>query len=162
MNDLRSKIAFVPKIGTTNNKPISTPWNDPSGERLRTWLGLEKKTFYDENKIALVPMAFCYPGKGPSGDLRPRAECAPAWHKQLIASMPVEVSFLIGQYAQNYYLKDGLSLTQRVKRWQAYQPQYFVLPHPSPRNNIWLKKNPWFEQDVVPSMRAKVSALLAD
>lgn len=136
------------------------PWNDPSGDRLRTWLGLEKEVFYDESKIALVPMGFCYPGKASSGDLPPRGECAPTWHAQLIASMPIQVIFLIGQYAQNYYLKDKLSLTQRVKQWREYQPHYFVLPHPSPRNNIWLKKNAWFEQEVVPGLRDRVSTLL--
>ncbi|MFT4746851.1 MAG: uracil-DNA glycosylase [Congregibacter sp.] len=136
------------------------PWNDASGERLRSWLGLETSTFYDESKIALVPIGFCYPGKGPSGDLPPRSECAPKWHAQLMATMPIKVTILIGQHAQNYYLKDKRMLTQRVKYWNNYQPNYFVLPHPSPRNNIWLKKNPWFESDVIPIIRARVRSLL--
>jgi len=135
------------------------PWNDASGSRLRAWLGLEPEAFYDQNTVAIVPMGFCYPGKGGAGDLPPRKECAPLWHSQIIESMPIKVTFLIGQYAQKYYLKDKLALTERVKCWQNYQPKYFVLPHPSPRNNIWFKKHPWFERDVVPIMRDRVSAI---
>ena len=136
------------------------PWNDASGDRLRAWLGVDTTTFYDESKIALVPMGFCYPGKASSGDLPPRPECAPLWHAQLMATMPIKVTLLIGQYAQNYYLEDRKTLTQRVKDWKNYQPRYFVLPHPSPRNNIWLKKHPWFESDVIPIMRERISSLL--
>lgn len=137
-----------------------TPWNDASGERLRAWLGINKNTFYDAQKVALMPMGFCYPGKGQSGDLPPTAECAPQWHEQLISKLPLHVTFLIGQYAQNYYLKDKLSVTKRVQNWREYQPDYFVLPHPSPRNNIWLKRNSWFEQDVIPEIRRRVASLL--
>ena len=135
------------------------PWNDASGERLRDWLGIDKNAFYNEKQVAIVPMGFCYPGKGKSGDLPPRPECAPKWHNQLIASMPLRVTFLIGQYAQKYYLQDDLKLTERVKNWRNFYPQYFVLPHPSPRNNIWLKKHPWFEQEVVPLMKEQVKLL---
>lgn len=138
------------------------PWNDASGDRLRTWLGIDRDTFYDPAYLSLVPMAFCYPGRGKSGDLPPRPECAPQWHDRLITSMPVAVTFLIGQYAQAYYLKDKRTLTDRVLHWQDYQPRYFVLPHPSPRNNIWLKRHPWFEREVVPAMRKRVAALLPD
>lgn len=137
------------------------PWNDASGERLRSWLGIDDMTFYNPLKIAIIPMGFCYPGKAKSGDLPPRRECAPQWHNQLISKLPTHVTFLIGQYAQNYYLQDKLTLTKRVKNWRAYQPDYFVLPHPSPRNNIWLKRNPWFEAEVLPKIRQRVSTLLA-
>lgn len=138
------------------------PWNDASGERLRSWLGINHNTFYDANKVAIVPMGFCYPGKGKSGDLPPRAECAPQWHDRLITKLPLHVTFLIGQYAQKYYLKDELTLTDRVKNWRSYQPDYFVLPHPSPRNNIWLKRNDWFESEVIPEIRHQVAKLLPD
>lgn len=136
------------------------PWNDASGVRLRKWLGLTENVFYDTESVAIIPMGFCYPGKGKSGDLPPRPECAPKWHDRLICRLPTRVTFLIGQYAQNYYLKDNLTLTERVNRWQEYQPEYFVLPHPSPRNNIWLKRNAWFEQEVVPKMQDRVRSLL--
>ena len=136
------------------------PWNDASGQRLRDWLGMNKTTFYDDKSVALIPMGFCYPGKGTSGDLPPRPECAPQWHGQLISKLPTHATFLIGQYAQSYYLKDKCSLTERVKNWRKYQPEYFVLPHPSPRNNIWLKRNAWFENDVIPLIRERVRTLL--
>lgn len=135
------------------------PWNDASGTRLRIWLGINEQQFYNPQKIAILPMGFCYPGKGPSGDLAPRKECAPLWHKRLIASMQIKHIFLIGQYAQRYYLNDTLNLTQRVANWRVYQPQYFVLPHPSPRNNIWLKRHSWFEQDVVPAIQQAVKLI---
>ncbi|GAC23540.1 uracil-DNA glycosylase superfamily protein [Paraglaciecola mesophila KMM 241] len=105
-------------------------------------------------------MAFCYPGKASSGDKPPRKECAPLWHKRLISSMQIKHVLLIGQYAQNYYLQDKRSLTERVKDWQTYQPRFFVLPHPSPRNNIWLKKNPWFEQQVVLAMQHAIAKII--
>jgi len=142
----------------------SVPWNDASGERLREWLGIERDTFYDEQKVAIVPMGFCYPGKGKSGDLPPRKECAELWHKKVLQSLPnIEMTLLIGQYAQNYYLKDRTTktLTETVKNWQAWAPEFLPLPHPSPRNNIWLKKNPWFEREVIPYIRKHISEHLA-
>ena len=133
------------------------PFNDASGERLRLWLGMNRETFYDPTKVAIMPMGFCYPGKGKSGDLPPRKECAPQWHQALLAQLPnIEMTLLIGQYAQNYYLSNSnlgdkpKTLTETVKNWQRWAPSYVPIPHPSPRNNIWLKKNPWFEQDVIP------------
>ncbi|PML44838.1 IclR family transcriptional regulator [Vibrio lentus] len=142
----------------------SIPWNDASGERLREWLGMDSDTFYDEQKVAIVPMGFCYPGKGKSGDLPPRKECAALWHQKVLQSLPnIQMTLLIGQYAQNYYLKDKATrtLTETVRNWQAWAPEFLPLPHPSPRNNIWLKKNPWFESEVIPYIRKHVSEHLA-
>lgn len=131
------------------------PWDDPSGERLRDWLGVSREVFYDENQVAIVPMGFCYPGKGRSGDLPPRPECAPRWHAELLACLPeIRLTLLIGRYAQQYYLADkNMSLTDTVKNWRANLPQYFPLPHPSPRNYSWLARNPWFDADVLPDLK---------
>ncbi|MFZ3409742.1 uracil-DNA glycosylase family protein [Vibrio chagasii] len=142
----------------------SIPWNDASGERLREWLGIGSDTFYDEQKVAIVPIGFCYPGKGKSGDLPPRKECAELWHKKVLQSLPnVQMTLLIGQYAHNYYLKERTTktLTETVKNWQVWAPEFLPLPHPSPRNNIWLKKNPWFESEVIPYIRKHISEHLA-
>lgn len=138
------------------------PWNDPSGKRLREWLQVDDDTFYDESKIAIMPMGFCFPGTGKSGDLPPRPECAPAWHKPLLAQLPrVQLTLLIGQYAQAQYLANKpKTLTETVQQWQEWAPQYFALPHPSPRNQFWLKKNPWFGEQVIPALRQQVHALL--
>lgn len=135
------------------------PWSDASGERLRAWLGVTATQFYDPNLFAIMPMGFCYPGRGKSGDLPPRPECAPHWHAKLLEQMPdITLTLLIGQYAQNYYLQDNFkTLTERVEHWRDYLPKnIFVLPHPSPRNQIWLKKNPWFEQKAVPELQRRV------
>lgn len=140
------------------------PWNDPSGDRLRSWLQLSRDEFYDESKIAIVPTGFCYPGKGKSGDLPPRPECAPLWHPRLRAAMPkIELTLLIGMYAQAYYLADKRadSMTETVRAWREYLPVFIPLPHPSPRNIRWFKSNPWFDEEVVPAMRKRVKALLA-
>ena len=139
------------------------PWDDPSGRQLRKWLGVSDEVFYDENKIALVPMGFCYPGKGKGGDLAPRTECAPLWHQQLWDNMPnLELIILIGTYAQNYYLKGEIekNLTETVKAYRKYLPKYFPLPHPSPRNRFWLAKNPWFGGEVVINLQERVSDCL--
>lgn len=139
------------------------PWDDASGENLRHWLGIDKTVFYDRRRIALVPMGFCYPGTGKSGDLPPRPECAPLWHGQLMAQMPnVRLTLLIGQYAQQYYLGPAAreTLTATVQSFRQYLPQYFPLPHPSPRNNIWQKKNAWFGEEVLPELRKSVGNLL--
>jgi uracil-DNA glycosylase len=136
----------------------SIPWNDPSGDRLRDWLQLDKEQFYDSSQIAIMPMGLCYPGKGKSGDLPPRKECAPQWHKPLLEQLPnVRMTLLIGQYAQNYYLQGKpKTLTETVKEWHRWAPTHLPLPHPSPRNTLWLKKNPWFENEVVPYIRRYV------
>ena len=142
----------------------SIPWNDASGERLREWLGIDSDTFYDEQKVAIVPMGFCYPGKGKSGDLPPRKECTELWHNKVLQSLPnIQMTLLIGQYAQNYYLtnKTTSTLTETVRNWQVWAPDFLPLPHPSPRNNIWLKKNPWFESEVIPYIQKHISKHLA-
>lgn len=144
------------------------PWDDPSGDRLREWMQLTKELFYDPAKIAIMPMGFCYPGTGKTGDLAPRKECATTWHDRVLEQLPnIQLTLLIGQYAQKYYLKSlepktskNLSLTQRVRAWESYLPNYLPMPHPSPRNQIWLKKNSWFERDVVPFLQQKIQLAL--
>lgn len=140
------------------------PFNDPSGDRLRDWLGITRDVFYDETQVALVPMGFCYPGTGKSGDLPPRPECAAAWRSALLLRLKsVELTLAIGQYAHAYHLHDrAATLTESVRNWRNYWPQLVPLPHPSPRNNLWLRRNPWFEQEIVPALRARVSAVLGD
>lgn len=139
------------------------PWNDPSGDRLRDWLGLSPDVFYDPQQIAIVPTAFCYPGKGKSGDLPPRPECAPLWHASVLAQLRgVRLALLIGRYAQELYLGENgkATLTATVAAYEEYLPRYFPLPHPSPRNRLWFKANRWFERDVVPVLRQLVTAAL--
>lgn len=141
----------------------SIPWNDPSGDLLRIWLGIDKETFYNANMMALMPMGFCYPGKGKSGDLPPRPECAPLWHKKLLNSLPeLELTILIGQYSQAYYLgnKRKENLTETVRNFKEYLPHYLPLPHPSPRNRIWLKRNEWFSEEVLPYLSDRVKEIL--
>ena len=141
----------------------SIPWNDKSGDNLRAWLDIDKKVFYDPRKIALMPMGFCYPGTGKSGDLPPRPECAPLWHEPLLSFMKKKkLILLIGQYAQNYYLRDSGkgTLTDTVLNFKEYLPLYFPLPHPSPRNNIWQKKNAWFSTEIIPDLRKRVHEIL--
>ena len=135
------------------------PWDDKSGDNLRAWLGVSKEQFYDPDLFALVPMGFCYPGKGRSGDLPPRPECAPLWHGKLMASMKqAKLAILIGQYAHARYLGDSTkpSLTETVKHFKDYLPRYFPLVHPSPRNNIWQAKNQWFGEEVLPVLRSSI------
>jgi len=138
------------------------PWNDPSGDRLRDWMQLDREYFYDERQIAIIPMGLCYPGKGKSGDLPPRPECAPQWHARLLAELPaLQLTVLIGQYAQRYYLDTRRrTLAATVQDWQSCLPAYFPLPHPSPRNIRWFRNNPWFEAEVLPAFRKQVSAIL--
>ena len=139
------------------------PWNDPSGDRLRIWLGMTREQFYDERQIAIVPTGFCYPGSGPRGDAPPRPECAPLWHAPLRALMPhISLTLLIGQYAQAYYLQQRRkkSLRETVQAYREYLPEYLPLPHPSPRNQLWLKQNAWFEAEVVPILKRRIAAAL--
>lgn len=160
-----SKILIIGQAPGTKVHETGIPWNDPSGDRLRDWMGITNEIFYDESKIALVPMGFCYPGKGRSGDLPPRPECAPLWHKVLLQNMPeIKLTLLFGNYAQNYYLGKSKyrTLTETVKNYADFLPEYLPMPHPSPRNNIWLKKNPWFESNLIPILQKKVRQALTD
>lgn len=138
------------------------PFDDASGDRLREWMGVTREVFYDAKRIAIVPMGFCFPGTGKSGDLRPRPECAPAWRKKLLGHLRhLEVTLVVGQYAQAYHMNEKrLSLTETVQDWRSYWPKMVPLPHPSPRNNIWLRRNPWFERDLIPMLRRRVSEAL--
>lgn len=139
------------------------PFDDPSGNRLRDWMGINKDTFYNADQIAILPMGFCYPGRGTSGDLPPRSECAPAWRKAFLDLMTnVELTLLVGQYAMRWHLGSsmGKNLTETVRNWRTFQPTYLPLPHPSPRNNIWLKRNPWFESEVLVFIQPRIQKLL--
>lgn len=159
----QAKIILIGQAPGTKVHQTGVPWDDPSGKQLRKWLGVTDEAFYDETKIALVPMGFCYPGKGKGGDLPPRPECAPLWHEALWRSMPkLKLIILIGAYAQNYYLGKTAkkNLTETVKAYRQYGPKYFPLPHPSPRNRFWLSKNPWFEKEVVPGLQELVKHTL--
>lgn len=132
------------------------PWNDPSGERLRTWLGVHKPAFYNPRYFAIIPVGFCYPGKGKSGDLPPRPECGQLWTPRLLAALPnIELKILIGSYAQAWYLgkRCKKSLTDTVQAWREYWPEYLPLPHTSPRNIGWFKRHPWLEAEVIPTLR---------
>ena len=139
------------------------PWNDPSGDRLRDWLGVDLDTFYDENRFAIVPMGFCYPGRGKSGDLPPRPECAPQWHARVLEELPkIRLRILAGKYAHDYYLagRSKATLTETVRSAKEFGNGVVPLPHPSPRNNFWLHKNPWFEPTMIPRLRELVRAAL--
>ncbi len=138
------------------------PFNDASGDRLRNWLGLSNEQFYNPKQVAILPMGFCYPGTGRSGDLPPRSECAPTWRAGLLAQLRMlRLTLVIGQYAIAYHLPhESGSLTEIVSNWRRYGPNVLPLPHPSPRNNIWLARNPWFEQELVPVLRQRVSVAL--
>ncbi len=140
------------------------PWDDASGTRLRQWMGIDTIDFYNEALVSIIPMGFCYPGKGPSGDLAPRSECAPTWHTALLPLLAsVKCTLLIGAYAQNRYSDSAHStLTARVRDWRRYEPQTFMLPHPSPRNAAWFKHNPWFDHEVVPALQYQISQVLKE
>ena len=140
------------------------PWNDPSGERLRAWMGIDSDLFYDESRIAIIPMGFCYPGRGNGDDRSPRRECAMPWFEQLLGWWPrIELTLLIGQYAQRYFLgaRRKPSPAATVDAWQEYAPKHLPLPHPSPRNQPWFKRHPWLERQLVPVLRTRIAALSA-
>lgn len=157
-----SKIIIVGQAPGSIVHTTGIPWNDKSGENLRNWLQVDKSEFYNTDLFAIIPMGFCYPGKGKSGDLGPRPECAPQWHSKLFEQINPKLILLIGQYAQDYYLgstaKD--TLTETVFHYQEYLPTYFPLPHPSPRNNIWQAKNDWFAKDVLSELRKVVKKII--
>jgi len=159
-----SKILIIGQAPGQKAHTSGIPWSDPSGDRLRLWLGVDKETFYDPAIFALMPMGFCYPGKDKGGDVAPRPECAPKWHSLLLAKMPdIRITLLIGQYSQRYYLKENIkpTLTDTVKAYHEYLPRYLPTPHPSPRNVAWFKANPWFEKDVLKILRGEVKPAMA-
>jgi len=158
----KSKVIIIGQAPGSVVHKTGIPWDDKSGNRLRDWMGVNKNTFYNTDLFAIIPMSFCYPGKGKSGDLPPRKECAPLWHQKLLDQIPAhQLILLIGTYAQSYYLgnRRKRTLTETVKSYQEYLPTYFPLPHPSPRNNIWLKKNEWFEREIVPLLKTTIKSL---
>ncbi|QCR23742.1 uracil-DNA glycosylase family protein [Pontibacter sp. SGAir0037] len=158
-----AKLLIVGQAPGTRVHASGIPWDDQSGKRLRQWLGIDAATFYDTSKVAIIPMGFCYPGKGKSGDLPPRPECAQHWHQLLLAQLPaIELTLLVGKYAQDYFLGHTAkgTLTETVAAWQSYLPHYMPMPHPSPRNQFWLKRHPWFEAEAVPALRKTTEYLL--
>ncbi len=160
--DPRAKLLIAGQAPGRRVHETGVPFDDPSGDRLRQWMGVSRETFYDPTKIAILPMGFCYPGTGKSGDLPPRPECAEAWRESLLSGLVhVELTLVIGQYAQKWHLpKTHRNLTETVRAWREYGPDVVPLPHPSPRNNIWLKKNPWFADSLLPSLQKQVQAAL--
>jgi uracil-DNA glycosylase len=161
--DSKSKIIIIGQAPGRIVHQTGIPWNDKSGDQLRKWMGVEKEVFYHPQIFALMPMGFCYPGKGKSGDLPPRPECAPQWHAALLSKMKeVKLILLIGQYAQQFYLGKNAkeNLTATVKAFQSYLPVYFPLPHPSPRNIGWHLKNPWFINDVIPQLKNEIAFII--
>lgn len=159
----KARVLIIGQAPGTRVHASGIPWDDASGERLRGWMGVEASDFYDTSKFAIMPMGFCYPGRGKGGDSPPRPECAPTWHQRVRAELPnVELSLLIGAYAQRHYLGDRRrpTLSETVLSAETYAPEgLFPLVHPSPRNRLWLAKNPWFEAETVPILRQRLRAL---
>jgi len=159
-----ARLAICSQAPGTKVHATGLSFNDASGDRLRAWLSVDRDTFYDETRITIVGMGFCFPGQDANGgDLPPRKECAPLWHDRLFAALPqVELKLLVGSYAQSWHLKGRLkeNMTATVRAWAEYLPEFIPLPHPSWRNNAWIKQNPWFEAELLPELRARVHALL--
>jgi uracil-DNA glycosylase len=156
-----SRIVIIGQAPGARVHESGVPWDDDSGRRLRDWTGLDEGAFYDPAQVALVPMGFCYPGKGKSGDLPPRPECAPLWHEKILTVLKARrLTLLVGSYAQSAYLGQKQSMTDAVKGFAGQGDGIFPLPHPSWRSGIWMKRNPWFERDVVPALRRAVLVAL--
>lgn len=164
-----SRILVVGQAPGRRVHETGMPFNDPSGDRLREWMGVDRETFYDDSKIAIIPMAFCFPGTGKSGDLPPPPLCAETWRQRLLDQpQNVELTIVLGQYAINWHIQrlEGggkrrkETLTETVKRWKDFWPEMIPLPHPSPRNNLWLRKNPWMEEELIPALKAKIQELI--
>jgi uracil-DNA glycosylase len=159
----KSKLLIVGQAPGRITHEKGIPFDDPSGDRLRAWLGIDRDLFYDSEKLAIVPMGFCFPGTAKGGDLPPRNECAPAWRTKILDTLvSVELTLVIGRYAIDWHLPEfGKStVTDAVKSWKTSWPEQLILPHPSPRNNRWLKQNPWFEDDVIPKLQSRVRQIL--
>lgn len=161
--DSRATILIAGQAPGRRVHETGVPFDDPSGDRLRDWLGITRDVFYDATKVAILPMGFCYPGTGKSGDLPPRSECEPAWRQQLLDHLEnIELTLVIGQYAQKSHLPNAKkNLTETVRAWKDYGKSVIPLPHPSPRNNIWLKKNPWFAESLLPHLKRSVRKALS-
>jgi len=157
-----SKVIIIGQAPGRRVHETGIPWNDASGKTLRQWLNVDTTTFYNPEMFSIMPMGFCYPGKGKSGDLPPMPQCAGLWHTKILETFTsAPLILLIGQYAQRYYLRSNYkgNLTDTVRSFREYSPNFFPLPHPSPRNQNWLKVNPWFMQDVIPELREKLKSL---
>lgn len=160
-----ARLLIVGQAPSLTVHTTGVPWNDKSGEQLRRWLGIDRDVFYDPARVAIMPMGYCYPGRGRSGDLPPRRECAALWHQRLLARMKhIELTLLIGQYAQRHFLGNASKggVTETVEAFAEYAPRFIPLPHPSPRNTGWFKHHPWFERDVLPVLRERVRRVLAN
>lgn len=160
--DPKAKVLIAGQAPGRKTHYKGIPFDDPSGDRLRDWMGIDREAFYDESRIAILPMAFCYPGTGKAGDLAPPVQCAQRWRKELLALLPnIELTLVIGQYALDWHLgnRSHNTVTDTVGQWQNYWPELLPMPHPSPRNNRWLKTNPWFAKEVLPVLKQKVITL---
>ena len=160
-----SRLLIIGQAPGTKVHDSGIPWDDASGDRLRKWLDIDRDAFYDERRVAIIPMGFCYPGlHGNGGDLPPRRECAPLWHTRLLSHLPsVSLTLLVGSFAQRYYLgrSCGKSVTETVYNWQQYVPRFLPLPHPSWRTRGWVLKNEWYERDLLPELRRRIIDLLS-
>jgi uracil-DNA glycosylase family 4 len=155
----KAKVLIIGQAPGQKVQNTGIPWNDESGKELRRWLNVSAEQFYNTDLFSIMPMGFCFPGIGKSGDKPPRKECAPAWHQKVLQELPnVQLILLIGKYAQDYYLKETAktNLTENVRNYQSHLPKYLPLPHPSPRNRMWMKKNDWFESEIVPMLQSYV------
>jgi len=158
-----ARILIVGQAPSARVHASGIPWDDASGDRLRKWLGTDIDSFHDESQFAIIPMGFCYPGRGNGGDKPPRRECAQLWLDKLLEKLPeIQLTLLIGQYAQRHFLGTSRkpSLTETVRAWQEYAPTVIPLPHPSPRNQAWFQRHPWFESEVLPMLRERVESLV--
>jgi len=159
-----ARILIVGQAPGAKAHASGVPWDDRSGERLRAWMDIDAETFYDRDRVAILPMGFCFPGRAASGDMPPRRECAELWLDHLLAKLPrIELTLLVGQYAQAHFLRQSghASVTATTRNWRAHAPRMLPLPHPSPRNIAWFKANPWFDDDLLPVLRRRVSELIA-
>ena len=159
----KSKVLIIGQAPGTKVHATGIPWNDLSGEELRRWMGVDRELFYNPEIFGIMPMGFCYPGRGKGGDMPPRPECGPTWHERMRAEMSqVQLTLLIGQYAQKYYLGSMRknTLTQTVMAYEEYLPDFFPLVHPSPRNRMWQRRNPWFETKFIPVLQERVHGII--